>query len=89
MRAQAENAADPPKASSDLQNATLIAQQVAQEAPAVGQAGTAARQSQEYLSLGSAAAIIVVAALIYVYGDRVYRRIWLRLYSGYTVTKSG
>ncbi len=88
-RAQAENSSSPSKATSDLQNATVIAQQVALAAPTVGQAGAAARQTQEYASVGAAAVIIAIAALLYVYGEKIYHRIWLRLYSGYVVKRVG
>jgi hypothetical protein len=87
--AQAENATRPSLAATDLQNATVIAQTVASEAPAIGTQGLAARQAQEELSLGSAAAIVVIAALVYVFGDRIYRRAWLRVYSGFVVKKVG
>jgi hypothetical protein len=89
MRAESENSTDPTKARSDLQNATQIAQQVGTDAPAVAQAGQAARQAQEYLSVGGAAAIIAIAALIYLYGDRLYRALWLRLYGNHTVRGVG
>lgn len=88
-QAEAENATQPAKASSDLTNATQIANGVSAEAPAIGQQGAAARQTQLELSIGSATVIVVLAALIYVFGDRIYRRAWLRLYSGYTVKKVG
>ena len=88
-RAQAENRSDPARASSDLQNATLIAQTIEQDAPVIGQAGAAARQTQEYVSAAAAAAIVAVAGLLYFFGERIYHRLWLRLYSGYTVKKVG
>jgi hypothetical protein len=89
MRAQAENPANPSRASSDLQNATQIAQHVALEAPAVGGSGLAARRTQEYLSVGSAAAVLAVAAALYIYGERIYHMVWLRLHSGHVVKKVG
>lgn len=88
-KAQSENSSNPARALADLQNATTIAQQVALEAPGIGQTGAAARQAQEYISVGSAVAIVAVAALLYVYGERIYHRLWLRMYSGYLVKKVG
>ena len=87
--AQSVNQSSPALATADLQNATGIADGVALAAPSVGQEGRAARQAQEELSVGSAAAIVAVAAILYVYGERIYHRLWLRLYSGYLVKKVG
>lgn len=89
QRALAENSTNPSQATADLQSAIVIAQQVAADAPAVEQSGLASRQAQEYVSIGSAIAVVTVAALIYVYGERIYRRIWLRLYSDHVVKKVG
>ena len=88
-KAQGVNSTQPGAATSDLQNATQIADAISADAPLVGQQGAAARQTQLELSVGSAAAVVALAALIYVYGDRIYRRAWLRLYSGYLVKKIG
>lgn len=88
-RAQAENASLPAAAATDLQNATAIAQQVQGSAPAIGAQGASARQVQEYVSVGTAAAIVIIAGALYVYGDRIYRRIWLMVYSGFEVKKLG
>jgi hypothetical protein len=89
QKAMAENATSPAQASVDLANATLIAQGVVSAAGPVGQQGAANRQSQVYLSTGSAAVIIAVAALIYAFGDRIFHRIWLLLYGNYVVSKIG
>ena len=88
-RAEAENQSEPLVASQDLMEATAIAQNVSQSAPGVGQAGSAARQLQEELSVGSAAAILAVAAVLYAYGEKIYHRLWLSLYSGFVVKKVG
>jgi hypothetical protein len=89
MQAQAENSANPTKASTDLQNATLMAQQVSASAPSIGQAGASARQTQELVSIASAVGVLIVAALVYFYGEGIYRRIWLRVYSNHVVRKVG
>ena len=89
MRAQAENSSDPSRAAADLQNATTIAQEVSLEAPAIGTDGSAARQAQEEVSIGAAVAIIAIGVLLYLYGERIYHRLWLRLYSGYVVKEIG
>lgn len=83
------NATDPARAQSLYAEASAIAQQVLQAAPGVGQAGAAARQLQEALSIGAAGAVVVFAALLYLYGERIYHRFWLWAYSGYTVKKVG
>ena len=89
QKASAENATNPAQAAKDLANATSVAQKVASAAGPVGQQGSAARQLQFYLSVGSAAVIVAVASLIYIFGDRIYRRLWLRAYGSYEVRKIG
>ena len=88
-RAQGENGSSPAQASVDLQNATAIAQQVALAAPAVGRAGAAARQVQVETSVAAAVAIVAIAVGLYFFGERIYHRLWLRVYSGYVVKKVG
>jgi hypothetical protein len=83
--AEGENATNPAQASADLQNATALAQSVAAASPSVSQKGSAARQTTEVTSLGAASAVVVVAALTYVFGGRIYRKAWLRLYKDYVV----
>jgi hypothetical protein len=87
--ATAVNTSDPALASAYLQNATLIANGVSAQALLVGQAGLNARQAQTLESVGSAAGIVVVASLLYLFGDRIYRALWLRLYGGHLVRKVG
>ena len=85
QEAEAENGTDPAQAAADLQNATALAQSVVAESPSVSQQGSAARQTTEVTSVGAASAIVVVAALTYLFGGRIYRRAWLRLYKDYVV----
>ena len=85
QKAEAENASSPAQAAVDLQNATGIALSVAAESPSVSQAGSAARQTTELTSVGAASAIVVAAALTYIFGGRIYRKAWLRLYRDYVV----
>jgi hypothetical protein len=83
--AEGENATNPAQAGADLQNATALAQSVVSESASVSQKGSAARQDTEVASLGASAAIVLVAALTYVFGGRIYRKAWLRLYKDYVV----
>jgi hypothetical protein len=85
QKAEAENATSPAQAAADLQNATATAQSVIAESPSVAQTGSAARQTTEITSVGAASAIVVVAALTYIFGGRVYRSAWLRLHRDYVV----
>jgi len=85
QKAETENATSPAQATGDLQNATALAQSVASESPSVSQAGSAARQTTEITSASAASAIVVVAALTYIFGGRVYRKAWLRLHRDYVV----
>jgi hypothetical protein len=85
QEAESENATNPVQAAADLQNATAIAQSVIAESPSVAQTGSAARQTTEFTSLSAASAIVVVAALTYIFGGRIYRMAWLRLHRDYVV----
>jgi hypothetical protein len=85
QKAVGENATSPTQAATDLQNATALAQGVIAESPSVSQAGSASRQTTEITSLGAASAIVVVAALTYIFGGRIYRMAWLRLHKDYVV----
>jgi len=83
--AEEVNATNPARAAADLQNATAVAQSVVAESASAKQAGGSVRQATEATSLSAASAIVVVAALIYLLGGRVYRKAWLRLYRDYVV----
>lgn len=87
--AQAENGTSPAAAAQHLAEASATAQQVAQAAPGIGRAGLAARQFQEEVSLGAAVAIVALGAVLYVFGERIYHRLWLRAYSRHLVRKIG
>jgi hypothetical protein len=86
-KAQAENATDPGGATLDLQNATRIALQVSNEGPTVAQEGASLRQTVMAVSVGTAGAIVIIAALVYVFGGRLYRGIWFYIYRNHTVRK--
>ena len=88
QRAVAENATDPNAATADLSNATTIAQRVSQNSSSVSTSGLMARQLSLYESLGTVAAALGLAALAYLRGDRVYRRLWLYVYRNHVVKKS-
>lgn len=85
QQAEEVNATNPAQAAADLQNATAVAQSVLAESASTEQAGSSARQAAEATSLGAASAIVVVAALIYLIGGRIYRKAWLRLFRDYVV----
>jgi hypothetical protein len=85
QKAEAENGTSPAQADADLRNATALAQGVTAESQSVAQAGSAARQTAEVTSLGAASAVVVLAALAYAFGGRLYRRAWLRLHRDYVV----
>ena len=88
QKADAENATNPSQASRDLQNATTIAQGVSVSAPSLGRAGSSARQDTDITSIGSAIGVVVLASLAYLFGGRIYRRIWLFAYRDYVVRPS-
>ena len=89
QKASAENSSNPSQASVDVQSALSIAGSVQASAAGVAQQGISARQYQFELSIGSAIVIVGIAAALYVYGDRIYRRLWLRMYHGHMVKKVG
>ncbi len=86
--AKTENATNPIAATSDLSNSTNIAQNVSQTAPSVSSSGLAARHLRPYESIGTATATIALAALTYLKGNLVYRRLWLYVYRNHIVKKS-
>ena len=88
QKAESENATNPSQAVADLQNATQIANQVSSQAPVIAQAGSSARQTLYGESIGSAAAILVLASLVYIYGGRIYHLIWFYLYRNQNVRSS-
>ena len=89
QKASAENSSNPGQASADLQSALGIAQGVQASAGSVAQQGMAARQLQLEISIVSAIAMVGIAVALYVYGDRLYHRLWLRIYGDYVVKTVG
>jgi len=85
QKAQSENSSNPVQASADLQNATLLAEQVSSDSIGIAQSGASSKSTQVDESIGASAAIIAVAILIYIFGGRIYRRAWLYLYKDYIV----
>ena len=85
QQASAENATNPTQAAADLANATKIAQDVTVEAASITQMGISATQAADFRSIVTASAVVVAAVLIYLFGGRVYRRLWLRVYKDYVV----
>ena len=89
QKALSENSTNPGQAANDLNSAVAVAQGVQASAATVGQQGIAARQYQFELSVGSAIVIVGIAIALYVYGDRIYYRLWLRMYGSHVVRKGG
>ena len=89
QKAVLENSSNPAQASADLQSASNIAQGVQSTAAGVAQQGISTRQLQFEVSIASAVVIVVIAVALYVYGDRIYRRLWFRMYRGQVVKKVG
>ena len=89
QKASTENSTNPAQAAADLQSALSIAQGVQAFAAGVDRQGIAARQLQFEVSIVSAVVIVGIAVALYVYGERMYRRLWLRVYGGHVVKKVG
>jgi hypothetical protein len=88
QKAQTENSTNPAQATADLQNATLLAQQVSSSAPKIGNAGLMAREIQYSESVGAALVIVILAVVVYIYGARIYHLIWFYLYKNHGVKTS-
>jgi len=88
QKAVAENATDPNAATADVSNATTIAQTVSLNSTFVSASGSMARQLRLAQSLGTVITTLAIAALAYLRGDRVYRRLWLYVYRNHVVKKS-
>ena len=88
QKAGAENATDPSAAAADLSKATSIAQMVSLTSASVSSSGSMAREFRLYESLGTIVATLGAATLVYLRGDRVYRRLWLFVYKDHLVKKT-
>src|SRR5260370_42231626 len=88
QKAKAENATNPSTAATDLSNATAIAQMVSLDSASVSSSGSTARQLLLYESLGTIVGTLTLAALAYLKGDRVYRRLWLFVYKNHLEKKN-
>jgi len=89
QKASAENSTNPGQAASDLNAAVTISQGVKASAATVGQQGMAGRQFQSELSIGSTIVIVGIAIALYIYGERIYHRLWLRMYGSHVVRGTG
>ena len=85
QKAVAENATNPNAATADLSNATDLAQMVSQDSSSVSASGVAAHQLRLYEMIGTIGGAVSIAALAYLRGDRVYRRLWLYVYRNHVV----
>lgn len=88
QRAKAENATNPSAAATDLSNAIAIAQMVSLDSASVSSSGSTARQLRLYESLGTIVGTLTLAVLVYLKGDRVYRRLWLFVYKDHLVKRT-
>ena len=89
QKASSENSSNPAQASSDLKSALAMSQSALASAANLAGEGKSARQLQIEVSVISTVAIVGSAAAIYLFGNRVYRRIWLWAYKGHVVKKVG
>jgi hypothetical protein len=61
---------------------------VSLDSASVSSSGSTARQLLLYESLGTIVGTLTLAALAYLKGDRVYRRLWLFVYKNHLVKKN-
>ncbi len=80
-----ENATNPSAAALDLANASQLASEVIAQAPAISAEGASLVRFRDAISISSAIAIGVLAGLVYLFGGRIYRRLWYSLYKDYVV----
>ncbi len=87
QKAQLENSSSPGLASADLQNASQIASNVQSQAVVLKQDAIQVRNTQT-IEIGIEVGVIIVATiLILIYGDRIYRRLWLFVYRNFVLRK--
>ncbi len=79
------NSTNPSQATKDLENATQIAQRITSESVAAGRAGAFENNIRVSESVVSVVAIVVASAVVYIFGGRVYRRLWFLIYKNYVV----
>jgi hypothetical protein len=89
QQAQSNNLTNPSLASQELRNATQIAQQVSTEAPAIEQEGASAKQTLMEESILGIIIIGILGAIVYAFGERIYRILWLAIYRDHVVKPNG
>lgn len=89
QKASTENSTNPSQAVVDLNSAVAIAEGAQASASTIAIQGTSAKQVRLYVSVLSAVVIVSIAGAIYVFGDKIYRGLWLRIYGDHVVRKVG
>jgi hypothetical protein len=84
-KAQQENLTNPNQATIDLTNASQIASNVTTEYVQLGQASASVRIAQQTNAEVESTLVIIGAALVYVFGPIIYRRLWLYVYRDFLV----
>ncbi len=87
QKAQAENATNPSQATSDLQEANALASEVLSNSSSVASAGISHSRNVFTESVTAAIGILIVSSLVYIYGDRVYRQLWLQVFRNHLVRR--
>jgi hypothetical protein len=68
-----------------LQNATLIANNISDQASIAGDKVTVMRQQRQEVALGESFVAIAIAVIVYAVGGKLWRRYWLYRYRDYLV----
>jgi hypothetical protein len=86
--AQANNfvLSDPAESQMLASQAQDIANNVTANAPKVKQAGIAQNQTSTIILAGTIIAVIIAGVLVYIFGQKIMWKIWLKLRSNYRVT---
>ena len=88
QKAEDENSSNPLQAAADIQAAVQEAHNIVTESKSIKSIGTVTQEILYIRSIASAITIIVAAVLIYIFGGRVFRKIWLRMYGNFVVKPS-
>jgi ABC-type uncharacterized transport system fused permease/ATPase subunit len=85
QRAMEDESSDPVTASSELQNATEIANKVSNESVPILQIALAQEHERFALAITEAGVIITASVLLYLFGERIYNRLWLNQRKNFVV----
>ena len=88
QQANSVNATDPPRAQALYSQASVIAQQVLQDAPGVAAAGRAAMLDSQIELVVETVVLGALAVAAYLFAPRVFWRLWLRTHKDWKLKRA-